>query len=81
MRHDCKRKSAGPSRRDCRTSRIERDVLQERLNDELRRGSWRRLGPTQPRAKRWDDPSGGVGTEPGPTVSSSVGCASHSLPN
>jgi hypothetical protein len=58
-----------------------RVVLQERLNDELTRWRWR-LGPTQPRAEeRWDNPSGWVGTEPGPTFSSFDGRASHSLPN
>ena len=55
-----------------------RVVLPGRLKDELSA-----VGSAQPNLglRRWDDPSGLVGTEPGPTVSSFVGRASHSLPN
>jgi hypothetical protein len=55
-----------------------RAVLPGRLNDGLSAG-----GSARPNLglRRWDDPSGWVGTEPGPTVSSFADRASHSLPN
>jgi hypothetical protein len=53
-----------------------------RLRDALRmRGAVAaRPGPNLG-LRRWDDPSGWIGTEPGPTVSSFDDRARHSLPN